>query len=118
MVAARSHGAKTGRKKKPVFSNTDNSHCTSLGKYKIGARGYSQWGIRVNYLLHGLESTNSNALSREIVLHSWEDIPDETLYPRGTPEGWGCPAVSNVMLKKVDGILRNKRAPVLLWIYQ
>lgn len=104
-------------KETPVFSNADNSHCSSLGKYKIGARGYSQWGIKVNYLLHGLEKTNSNALGRAIVLHSWEDVPDEELYPRGTPEGWGCPAVSNALLKKVDDMLRNKSRPVLLWIY-
>lgn len=105
-------------KEEPVFSNKHDSHCSSLGKYKIGARGYSQWGIKVNYLLHGLEGSNSNALSREIVLHSWEDIPDEELYPRGTPEGWGCPAVSNELLKKLDPLLRNKSKPVLLWIYR
>lgn len=108
---------KDNTKETPVFSNADNSHCSSLGKYKIGARGYSQWGIKVNYLLHGLEKTNNNALGRAIVLHSWEDIPDEELYPHGTPEGWGCPAVSNALLKKVDSMLRNKSRPVLLWIY-
>lgn len=119
-----SHGCGTApwgkdhSKEDPVFSNTNDSHCSSLGKYKIGARGYSQWGIKVNYLLHGLENSNNNALKREIVLHSWEDIPDAELYPQGTPEGWGCPAVSNAMLKKVDVLLRNKSRPVLLWIYQ
>jgi hypothetical protein len=119
-----SHGCGTApwgkdhSKEDPVFSNTNDSHCSSLGKYKIGARGYSQWGIKVNYLLHGLENSNNNALKREIVLHSWEDIPDEELYPQGTPEGWGCPAVSNATLLQVDNLIRNKSRPVLLWIYQ
>lgn len=119
-----SHGCGAGpwgkdrSKNKPVFSNLDNSHCSSLGKYKIGARGQSQWGIGVNYLLQGLDSSNSNALKREIVLHSWEDIPDEELYPDGTPEGWGCPALSNNTMKQVDALLQGKKRPVLLWIYR
>ncbi len=71
----------------PVFSNAFDSHCSSTGKYKIGARGYSSWGIHVKYLLHGLEASNSNALRREIVLHGWEDIPDHEVFPDGTPEG-------------------------------
>lgn len=54
----------------PVFSNDNDSHCSSLGKYKIGEHGVSQWGIKVKYLLYGLEKTNSNAVKREIVLHS------------------------------------------------
>ncbi len=31
----------------PTFSNVPNSHCSSLGKFKIGKRGASSWGIRV-----------------------------------------------------------------------
>lgn len=46
-------------KDNPQFSNQEGSHCSSLGKYKIGSRGYSQWGINVKYLLHGLEESNN-----------------------------------------------------------
>lgn len=102
---------------KPVFSNEHESHCSSLGKYKVGKRGYSSWGINVNYKLHGLEATNSNAYDRIIVLHSWGDIPDGEVYPAGTPEGWGCPAVSNEFMTYLDGILKEKEKDVLLWIY-
>ena len=105
-------------KDNPVFSNEDNSHCTSLGKYKIGERGYSNWGVNFKYLLHGLESTNSNALKRVIVFHSWEMISDEEVYPAGTPEGWGCPAVSNNSFRIVDPLLRASAKPVLMWIYK
>ncbi|MGB0432153.1 MAG: murein L,D-transpeptidase catalytic domain-containing protein, partial [Bacteroidia bacterium] len=55
-------------KSNPVFSNVSGSHCSSLGKYKIGARGWSNWGIHVNYKLHGLETSNSKAYERDIVL--------------------------------------------------
>ena len=33
----------------PLFSNDEGSLLTSLGKYKIGIRSYSQWGINVHY---------------------------------------------------------------------
>lgn len=104
-------------KTSPIFSNTPDSHCSSNGKYKIGKRGYSQWGINVNYKLHGLESTNKNAYKRYIVLHSWEMIPSNQPYPEGTPEGWGCPAVSNEIMKKLDSRLKKSTKPVLLWIF-
>jgi hypothetical protein len=105
-------------KEEPVFSNTFDSHCSSLGKYKLGERGYSSWGIHVKYLMHGLEPTNSNALKREIVLHGWDAIADHEVYPDGTPEGWGCPAVSNAFMKKLDELLQTRKKPVLLWVYE
>lgn len=105
-------------KESPVFSNTDDSHCSSLGKYKIGERGYSQWGVNVKYVLHGLESSNSNAQRRAIVFHSWEAISDNEIYPNGTPEGWGCPAISNNSFRMIDPLLRSSDKPVLMWIYR
>lgn len=101
----------------PKFSNEPESHCSSLGKYKIGKRAYSDWGINVKYFLYGLESTNSNAYRRTIVLHGWGDIPDDITYPDGVPEGWGCPAVSNITMTKLDQLLSKSSRPVLLWAY-
>ena len=101
----------------PIFSNKPNSHLSSLGKYKIGARGYSNWGINVNYKLHGLETTNKNAHERLIVLHSWKYVSDTPVYPNGTPEGWGCPAVSNDMMRILDEKLQSTSKPVLLWVF-
>ena len=105
-------------KENPRFSNTDGSHCSSLGKYKIGTRGYSDWGVNVKYSLHGLEPTNNNAFKRFIVLHSWEAVPDEEVYPDGTPEGWGCPTISNNSFKIIDPLLKSSTKPVLMWIYK
>jgi hypothetical protein len=104
-------------KDKPAFSNTTNSHCTSLGKYQVDARAASAWGIRVKYYLKGLESTNSNAFVRDVVLHSWEQVPDKEVYPDGTPEDWGCPAVSNHTMKSTDDLIRRQKKHMLLWIY-
>jgi hypothetical protein len=105
-------------KEKPVFSNVGESHCSSLGKYKIGKRGWSSFGIHVNYKMHGLESSNSNALKRLIVLHSWDAVDDQETYPVGTPEGWGCPAISNDFMRYLDRKLKGTKIPVLLWVYR
>jgi hypothetical protein len=104
-------------KDKPAFSNRDGSHCTALGKYQVNGRAYSAWGIHVKYYLTGLESTNSNALGRQIVFHSWEQVPENEVYPNGTPEGWGCPAISNNTMKVTDALIRKQKRHMLLWIY-
>lgn len=118
-----SHGCCTGNwsddgsKLSPQFSNVPESHCSSIGKYKIGKRGWSNWGIHVNYKLHGLDKSNSNAYARQIVLHSWDAVENDEVYPAGTPEGWGCPAVSDEIMKTLDADLK-KHKNCLLWIYQ
>ncbi len=101
----------------PKFSNTEDSHLSSLGKYAIGDRGWSSWGVNINYKLHGLEESNSNAYDRYIVLHSWSQITDFEMYPYGTSEGWGCPALSNNNFMTLDELLKNQTKPTLMWIY-
>jgi hypothetical protein len=105
----------TSSKENAPLSNEFDSHCSSTGKYIVLDCGVSQWGIKVNYILQGKDSTNSNARKRAIVLHSWEAISTDEVYPDGTPEGWGCPAVSNESMKEIDEILK-KNKKVLMWI--
>lgn len=109
-----SWGATMSKENAPI-SNEFDSHCSSIGKFIILDRGVSQWGIKVNYVLQGKEKTNSHARSRAIVLHSWEAISSEEVYPKGTPEGWGCPAVSNIDMKEIDKLLKENKK-VLMWI--
>jgi len=114
------HGmGKESTGEKPVFSNGNGSYCTSLGKYKTGTRAYSQFGIHVHYKLHGLETTNSNAFKRIVVLHSYDPVSEKEIYPEHLPMGWslGCPVVSNNMMTAVDALLSSRKTPVLLWIY-
>lgn len=102
---------------KAKFSNRVDSHCSSLGKYKVGKRDYSSWGIKVKYWLDGLEETNSNARDRIVVLHSWEAVADnEILYPDYSPLSWGCPAVSDNFMHLLDKKLQKTNKPVLLWV--
>jgi hypothetical protein len=101
---------------KAKFDSRVDSHCSMKGKYKIGQRAYSSWGIHVKYVLHGLEKSNKNAESRYVVLHSWSAVSNEEVYPDVSPLSWGCPAVSNDFMKKIDAKLKETKKPVLLWI--
>lgn len=102
--------------KKVKFSNLDDSHCSSSGKYKVGKRDYSSWGIKVKYWLEGLDETNSNAQNRVIVLHSWNAVANKEIFPRYSPLSWGCPAVSDNFMQTLDAKLQASGKPVLLWI--
>lgn len=105
-----------GKHEKAKFSNRNDSHCSASGKYKTGGRDYSGWGIKVKYWLQGLEATNDNARKRVIVLHSWEAVSDTEIYPDYSPLSWGCPAVSDNFMQKLDARLKETKKPVLLWI--
>jgi hypothetical protein len=103
-----------------VYSNVVGSNCTSLGKYKTGKRAYSNWGIHVHYKMHGLQSTNSNAFKRQIVLHAYEYVPETGIYPSHLTLGWsqGCPVVANGLMTKIDALLKKAESPTLIWIFE
>lgn len=105
--------------KMPVFSNVEGSYCSSLGKYRVGARAYSKWGINVHYKMHGLEKTNNNAFKRWIVLHSHTPMPSKEIYPHHLPLGWsqGCPVINDELMRKLDALFKGETKPMLLWIY-
>jgi len=103
---------------KPVFSNAIGSNCTSLGKYKVKSRSYSNWGINIHYKMYGLEKTNSNAFKRIVVLHSYTPVPSQEIYPQTLfGQSAGCPVLADATMRKIDALLKNKKKPVLLWIY-
>lgn len=101
---------------KAKFSSRQDSHCSMKGKFKIGKRDYSSWGINVKYWLHGLEAQNKSAKDRIVVLHSWTMVANKEIFPRYSPLSWGCPAVSNAFMRKLDLRLQKTKKPVLLWI--
>jgi hypothetical protein len=114
------HGSgKSSTESKPEFSNVPGSYCTSLGKYKIDIRSYSKWGINIHYKLHGLEKTNDKAFGRIVVLHSYNPVNQEEIYPSHLPLGYsqGCPVICNGLMKELDKLLKDKKESTLLWIY-
>jgi hypothetical protein len=98
-----------------IYSNEPGSACTSPGKYKIGKPYQGTFGLA--YKLYGLDSTNSNAFKRYVVLHSHEWMPDREVYPLPIMRSDGCPMVSRNFLKKLAGIIDSSSTPMLLWIY-
>lgn len=98
-----------------LFSNTINSGMTSLGKYTIGKSYHGNFGL--SYKLHGLDSTNSNAYKRTIVLHSHTQMPDIEVYPKLSPASAGCPMVSADCLALLGQYIKASKGSILLWIY-
>ena len=96
-----------------VFSNENDTYCTSLGFASVGDRAYSKWGKNYKYWLNGLEKTNSNMKSRVVVLHAWSGVSDEIIYPNTTTTSWGCPTVSINFLDKLDVILKKEKKVLL-----
>jgi hypothetical protein len=80
-----------------VFSNLENSRCTSLGKYKIGAAYNGIYGL--SYRLYGLDSTNNNAFKRAIVLHGHDCVPEKAYDEYPICFSYGCPMVSTRFFK-------------------
>ena len=98
-----------------IFSNTPNSNCTSLGKYKIGNSYNGNFGL--SYKLKGLEKTNSKALDRAVVLHSYCGVPNTEVYPALIALSEGCPMVSTAFLTQLKVYMDESQEPILLWIY-
>jgi hypothetical protein len=98
-----------------IFSNIPNSKCTSLGKYKIGNPYNGSFGL--SYKLVGLEKTNSRALDRSVVLHSYYGVPNTEVYPAPISLSEGCPAVSSAFFTQIKAYMDESQEPILLWIY-
>lgn len=97
------------------FSNTPNCGCSSVGRYKIGNPYHGRFGKA--YKLYGLDSTNSNAFKRNIVLHGYECISDNEVYPQPVCNSLGCPMVSFEFLNKAGKYIEQSKKPILLWIF-
>jgi hypothetical protein len=98
------------------YSNTPESGCSSLGKYKVGNSYKGQFGKA--YKLHGLEASNSNAFQRFVVLHAYDCVPNSEVYPQPICNSLGCPMVSYTFLAKLSTYIDQSPKPILLWIYQ
>lgn len=97
------------------FSNVNGSRCSSPGRYKIGAKYYGQFGDA--YKLHGLNTTNSNAFSRFVVLHSHSCVP-QSENSLGICRSDGCPTLNPEYFERVQAVLDKEKQPVLLEIYK
>lgn len=97
------------------FSNNISCGCSSKGKYKIGYKYNGSFGK--SYKLYGLDSSNSNAAKRSIVLHAYKEVPDHEIYLDVIGNSLGCPMVSYLFLSKISKIIDTSKKPILLWIF-
>lgn len=100
----------------PKFSNEIGSGCSSLGRYKIGYKYKGQFGIA--YKLYGLDSTNSNAYKRNIVLHSYYMVPNKEVNPLPICNSRGCIMVSDNYMIRLSKIIDTSSKPILLWVVE
>lgn len=98
-----------------TFSNIPGSYCTSLGKYRIGKPYNGRFGLA--YKLYGLESSNSNAIKRFVVLHAHACVPGYEVAPENICMSQGCPTVSPLFLTELRPYLDRSEKPVLLYIF-
>lgn len=97
------------------YGNGVGCGCTSLGKYKVGNHYQGKFGLA--YKLHGLDSTNSNAFKRFVVLHSHSCVPNGEVDPLPICQSDGCPTVSGSFLKKLATIIDQSKQPMLLFTF-
>lgn len=96
------------------FSNTDGSYQSSLGKYSVGESYIGKFGKA--YRLKGLESTNSNAMQRAIVLHSYGCIPDKESQDPACLS-LGCPMLSVNAFKESAKYIDKSKQPIILYAF-
>jgi hypothetical protein len=98
----------------PYFYNTPHTGCSSDGIYKVGYRYSGRFGR--SYKLYGLDSSNSNAFARNIVLHAYDCVPDAEIYPESLCNSLGCPMVSYRFRDTLSSFIDRSDKPILLWI--
>ncbi len=101
----------SGRK----YGNEPGCGCTSLGKYKIGNPYMGRFGLA--YKLYGLDSTNSNAFKRYVVLHAHDCVPNYEVWTE-ICQSDGFPTISPGFLKTLQRLINSSEKPALLWIYE
>jgi hypothetical protein len=98
------------------FSNVPSCGCSSKGLYRVGLPYQGRFGR--SYKLYGLDSSNSNAFRRAIVLHPYSEVPDHEVYPQLICNSLGCPMVAPSFFQKLEPFVRQSRKPLLLYVFQ
>ena len=118
------HGSGKGSTiSEPIFSNEVGSNCSSLGHYQItGRHKMSSTGLP-SFRLKGLDSSNSNAMRRGILIHSAKLVSNCRLgifpfyLPLDKRISSGCFTIDIDMMDIVGDLVDNERKPILLYAY-
>lgn len=93
------------------LSNEDGSHLSSVGRALVAERYVGRYGVA--YRLDGLDTSNSNLRSRCVVLHSWKHTTSYPIWPIATVGSFGCPVVSQKVMRRLDDILQRYNGVVV-----
>ncbi|MBS1564290.1 MAG: murein L,D-transpeptidase catalytic domain family protein [Bacteroidetes bacterium] len=101
------HGRKSGAEYARSFSNSPESHMSSLGFYVTRNTYYGDHGLALK--IEGLEKGfNDNASGRNIVVHGSEYVGADYLrYNRMNGRSFGCPAVPAEQTSKVINTIKG-----------
>ena len=108
------HGSGSNVEGQLKFSNTENSYQSSLGKYEIKESYTGQFGK--SYRLDGLDSTNSNARKRAIVLHSLGCVSDKESEDPACLS-LGCPMLSPKAFQRTAKYLDASSKTIILYAF-
>lgn len=101
------HGRNSGNEYANQFSNSPESHQSSLGFYVtlgtyIGGNGYS---LRIQGCEKGI---NDKALERSIVIHGADYVSNQFINSRGSlGRSYGCPAIPAGISREIIDIIKN-----------
>lgn len=106
----------------PKFSNEPGSNCSSLGHFAVlGTRRMNTRRLN-SFVLNGLDSTNSNARLRAILIHPSKTIDAYAdsagiLIPPSSEVSSGCFAIESAAMTKLEGIFSSAGRPMLLYAF-
>jgi hypothetical protein len=108
------HGRKSGSEYARSFSNSMQSHKSSLGFYVTEKTYYGDHGLALK--IHGLErGFNDKAAARNIVIHGSEYVgPDFIKFNKFNGRSFGCPAVPS---SEADEVIQAIKNGTCLFIY-
>jgi hypothetical protein len=101
------HGQGSGDLYATKFSNTTNSHQSSLGFYVTDQTYHGKHGLSLR--LRGMdEGYNHSAMSRAVVVHGAAYVSDDAVAGmKRLGRSWGCPAVSNQLAPKFINTIKD-----------
>ena len=111
---------KKGLLSKASFSNVPNSWESSLGRYRIGrlrTLNLPKFKDVPCLEVHGLDSSNSNAHKRGIVIHPGLLTSRKTVTPC-EPFSQGCFTVGQETFEAIKSLTQHSSKPILLYAYK
>ena len=101
------HGRNSGGEYARSFSNSPESHKSSLGFYITRKTYFGDHGLALK--LDGLENgINDNAEARNIVMHGSKYVgPNYLRYNRVNGRSFGCPAIPSKDTQKIINIIKD-----------